>query len=272
LVLSARTSEGSVDNVLAVNRGTMDSGFAQSDVVADAVAGRGAFRRAGAQKNIRVIASLFSEKIYLVVSPKSRINSVADLRGKRVALGASGSGTAATARAILAAYGISERRLKLRNLSGDAAAQGMEAGKLDAFFFVGGTPVALIADWTRRGKARLVPIDGAGRTKLVKRVPGLVGDEIPAGPYGLAKPVQTVSTRAIWIVRANASDDIVYGITRMLFASRGSLSGGPAGEISLSRATSDLPAALHPGALRFYRENNLLRRGIPRAGSAHAKT
>ena len=257
LVLSARTSAGSVDNILAVNRGTLDSGFAQADMVADAVAARGAFRKKGAQKNIRVIASLFSENIYLVVSSKSRIHSVADLKGKRVALGASGSGTAATAQAVLRAYGISERRLKLRSLAGDAAAQAMEAGKLDAFFFVGGTPVAMIADWTRKGKARLIPIDGSGRDRLLRSMPVLTKDEIPPRPYGLSKPVPTVSTRALWIVRASTSDEIVYGLTRALFSpfNRSALAGnGPTNEIRIARATENLPAPLHPGAQRFFRE------------------
>src|ERR1700759_2898085 len=82
VILSARTSQGAADNLRAVNSGAVDSGFADGDVIAAAVAGDGAFRRPA--RRLRVIAALFPEEAHLVVAAASDIQSVSDLRGKRV--------------------------------------------------------------------------------------------------------------------------------------------------------------------------------------------
>ncbi|MEI9996317.1 MAG: TAXI family TRAP transporter solute-binding subunit [Rhizomicrobium sp.] len=270
LIITARTSEGAVANVLAVNAGRAESGLAQGDVVAQAVAGQGAFRKAGRQSSIRVIADLFPEDVHLLVARKAKIAGVGDLKGKRVSLGADGSGTGVTARAVLAAYGIAEWRIKARHDAADVDAQLMQQGQLDAFFFVGGRPVGLVDDLIARGVARLVPIDGKGRDKLIKAVPSLSPAVIPAGTYRGAPAVQTVGLRALWIVNAAQPEALVYGIAKALFApgNRGALDEGvrATGQIRLDTAARDLPAPLHPGALRFYREAGRLPKPNTKAG------
>ncbi|HXC54280.1 MAG TPA: TAXI family TRAP transporter solute-binding subunit [Rhizomicrobium sp.] len=270
LIISARSSDGAVANVLAVNAGRAESGLAQGDVVAQGVAGQGAFRKAGKQAAIRVIADLFAEDVHLLVARQAKIASVADLKGKRVSLGAESSGTSVTARAILAAYGLNERRLHARHDASDVDAQLMQQGQLDAFFFVGGRPVALVDDMIARGVARLVPIDGVGRDRLVKAVPAIAPDVIPAATYRGTPAIQTVRVRALWIVNASVPDALVYGITRSLFNpdNRAGLQGGhaAAGGIRIETATLELPAPLHPGAARYYREVGRLPRLNTKAG------
>jgi TRAP transporter TAXI family solute receptor len=270
LIISARTSDGAIANVLAVNQGGADSGFAQTDVISQAIAGDGAFRKFGKQSNIRIIADLFPEDIHLVVARKSKIASVADLKGKRVSIGAESSGTSVTARAILAAFGVSERRLKLRHDSADVDAQLLQQGRLDAFFFVGGRPVAMIDDLIARGVARVVPIGGPGRDQLLKADPDLSADTIPQGTYRGTLAIETVSVQALWIVNANEPNDLIYGITKSLFnpTNRAALDeeGGSAAAIRIGNATRDLPAPLHPGAERYFREINRLQRPFIRSG------
>ena len=97
VILSARTSEGAADNLRAVNSGAVDSGFADGDVIAAAVAGEGAFRRPA--RHLRVIAALFPEEAHLVVAAKSDIRvGRRSARQARVA-GTAGSGGGVTARA-----------------------------------------------------------------------------------------------------------------------------------------------------------------------------
>jgi TRAP transporter TAXI family solute receptor len=258
LIVSARTSEGAVDNLLAVNAGGVDSGLAQANVVADAVAGKGAFRKAGRQTHVRAIANLFPETVQLVVAANAHIAKLADLRGKTVSLDTEGSGAAVIGREILAAYGIPERELKVHSASYDVSAILMLQGKLDAFFFQGGTPAPLVSDLVRRGTARLIPIDGKGRRRLLARVPGLTAAAIPAGVYPGVAATATVSSRTLWVVKDSASPDVVYGILRALFnpANRALLDAGDptARFIRLDQAASGLTAPLHPGAERFYRE------------------
>jgi uncharacterized protein len=255
LIVSARTSDGTMDNLLSVNDGGVDSGLAQSDVIAAAVKGVGPFKAKGKQSHVRVIASLFSEEVHLVVSEKANIKKISDLRGKRVSLGLAGSGTGFTVREILTAYRVPESKLKLVSQDTTGAIALMKQGKLDAFFAVGGVPIAGVGDLLSSRSARLLPITGPVRDRLTKSEPSL---EIATITYPGQEPVATVSTRALWIVRDSVPENLVYGITRALFnpANREAISAShpSAREIGLNTAALMPPAALHPGAARFYAE------------------
>src|SRR5581483_10110050 len=141
LIVTARTSEGTMENVLAVNDGDVDSGLAQSDVVSAAVKGQGPFRGKGKQSHLRVIASLFSEDVHLVVAADSKIESVADLKGKRVSFGLPGSGVGFTADEILKAYHVPLARMRRFTLDAPAAMDQLKQGRIDAFFAVSGVPL-----------------------------------------------------------------------------------------------------------------------------------
>lgn len=255
LIVSARTSNGTMDNLLSVNDGGVESGLAQSDVIAAAVKGAGPFKAKGKQSHVRVIASLFSEDVHLVVSEKANIRKISDLRGKRVSLGLAGSGVGFTAREILTAYRVPEAKLKLVSQDTMGAIALMKQGKLDAFFAVGGVPIAGVGDLLASRSARLLPIAGPVRDRLAKSEPSL---EIATITYPGQEPVATVSTRALWIVRDSVPESLVYGITRALFnpANREAISAShpSAREIALNTAALMPPAALHPGAARFYAE------------------
>lgn len=258
LIATVQTSAGSIENVADVNSGRAASGLAQADVVSAAVSGQGPFRRTGALKHLAVIAGLFPEEVHVVASTKSHIGSIAQLRDKRVSLGDEDSGTAVTALAVLHAYRIPERRIEAHHMDSDTAADALQKGKIDAFFFVGGAPVGLVADLIAEGRAVLVPIDGSGRKRLLAEQPMLSKDVIPANTYARAPATQTVSTRALWVVNDNQPNAVIYGVVRALFnpANRTTLdqSHPSARLIRLDSAATDLPAPLHPGAARFYRE------------------
>ena len=256
VILSARTSEGTTDNLRSVDQGLVESGFADGDVIAAAVAGQGAFRRPA--RHLRVIAGLFAEETHLVALVQSNIQSVSDLRGKRVLMGPPNSGALMRARAILSAYRVHAREV----ISDETAAQMMKDGKIDAYFAVAGVPLDSIRDVLVRHVAHLVPIDGEGRDRLVKMVPQLSAALIAAGAYPGAAAVETVATRAYWVTRDTEADPLIYGIARALFnpANRETLvaSHPSAGEIGLDSAAIHPPAPLHPGAARFYREKGML--------------
>jgi len=263
LIASVRSSEGSVANIRDVNAGRADGGLAQSDIVADAVAGKGEFRRDGPERHVRLLADLFPEQVHLIASSRAHIARVSDLRGKRVVLGAKASGSASTAHEILAAYRIGEHQLRASYAPPEVAAQRLQKGEIDAVFFVGGAPIEFVKSLLSSGKAVLVPIDGAGRKRLVAEDKGLSAETIPADDYpGLKKPLETIAVHAVLIVNDNASADLIYGMTRALFdpANRSLLDDAhpSARYIRLETATKDRPAPLHPGAARFYRERGVL--------------
>jgi hypothetical protein len=256
VILSARTSDGGADNLRSVNSGAVDSGFADGDMIAAAMAGHGPLRRSAS--HLRVIAALFPEETHLVVAAKSNIQSVADLRGKRVLMGAPSSGGMARTRAILAAYRVHAREI----VSQDMPAQLMRDGKIDAYFATAGVPLDSVKDLIAHHVARLVPIDGEGRDRLVQMLPQLSPAVIAANAYPGEPAVETVATRAWWVTRDSEPDSLIYGLVRALFnpanhpvlaASHPSARG-----IGLDSAAVNPPAPFHPGAARFYREKGKL--------------
>ena len=269
LIVSARASEGSVANVLSVNSGAVSSGLAQADVVAMAVAGQGPFRRNGPARQLRVIANLYGEDIHLVAAKNANIKSVADLRGKRVSLSTEGSGTIITARAILTAYRLSERSIQPNYDSAERASDLLQEGRLDALFFVGGTPVNLIQQMLDEDVAALVPINGAGRTRLLAREPYLSAHTIPQGTYGSSPAVDTVAVDALWITDAAAPEALVYGMLKALYnpVNRARIDTQRAGThfIELDSGIKAATAALHPGATRFFTESGIIKPTPPAA-------
>jgi uncharacterized protein len=256
VILSARTSEGSADNLRNVNSGAVDSGFAEGDIIAAAVTGVGAFRRPAS--HLRVIAALIPEEAHLVVAAKSDIQSAADLRGKRVLLGAPNSGGLERARAILAAYRVHPREI----ISDEMPSALLRDGKIDAYFAIAGVPLDSVRDLIVHHVARLAPIDGEGRDRLIRMVPQLSPAVIAANAYPGQPAVETVATRAWWVTRDGEPDPMIYGLTRALFnpANHAGLAAShpSASAISLDSAAVDPPVPLHPGAARFYREKGKL--------------
>jgi len=258
LIVSTRASEGSISNVNAITSGNVSSGIAQADVVALAVAGKGAFAKTGPARQLRVIANLYGEDVHLLAAKNANIKSVADLRGKRVSLSTEGSGTINTARAVLAAYRLTERMIVPNYDSGERATDLLQSGGLDAMFYVGGTPVNLIQQLLDEGVAVLVPITGDGRTRLLRAQPHLYAHTITQGTYNGGGSVETVAVDALWITDASQPETLVYGVVKSLFnpANRGRLNEERVGAhfMELDAAGKGTMAPLHPGAARFYTE------------------
>lgn len=256
VILSARTAPGAFDSLTAVNRGLIDSALVPADMAEAAAAGQGPFRRLGPQRHLRVIAALFTEPVHLVVRSDAPIARVSDLAGKRVALGATTSDAAMTAREILSAFGVGPGAV--RRVDSDDPAADLAAGKLDAFFVIAGAPSPHVVKALATGKARLLPIDGDAASRLPQDDAQLAAATIAPGVYRGVGAVATLSTRAVWVVNDRAPDALVYGLARALFnpANRAALAAShpAAAEIDVATAAQAPPAPLHSGAARYYRE------------------
>jgi TRAP transporter TAXI family solute receptor len=231
-------------------------------VVALAVAGDGPFRKAGAAKQIRVVANLYGEDLHLLAAKNAKIKTVADLRGKRVSLSTEGSGTIVTARAVLSAYGLTEKTILPNYDAAEKAVDLLQAGKLDALFFVGGTPVNLLEQLLEKDAAFLVPINGAGLKKLLTRDPYLTPHTIAKGTYGDTPAVETVAVDALWITEASQPDNLIYAILKAMYnpANRSTLQTVRLGShfMEVASGAKNATAPLHPGALRYFMEAGAL--------------
>ena len=263
LIASAVSSRGSVDNVNAIISGLRNSGFAQSDVAYWAYTGTGTMEGKEPAKDLRTIAALFQEHIHLVALKKSNINSVKDLKGKRVSLDEPGSGTYVDAKLILESNGLSTNDVKAEALKGKAATDALRNGKVDAIFVVAGYPTGAIVELASAVDIKLVPIDGAGAKALTSKYGFFSESPIPSGTYEGVDSVNTVAVGAQWFTSAKEDTNLIYKITKALWnkESRKLMDVGHAKgkTITPDTALSGVGVPLHPGAEKFYKEAGLLK-------------
>lgn len=210
LVAIVQSSNGSVENVERIGDGEFELALSQADIAYWAYHGTGLFADKGPIKNLRAIANLYPESVHVVVRRDAGIKSIADLAGKRVSLGEEGSGTLVDAKAVLEAYGLAPNDVDARFLKPGESSLLMAKGEIDAFFFVGGYPVAAVTDLARNVDIGLLPIDRAGADTLISSYPFFTRSVIPAGVYKGVGETKTISIGAQLLVSAvNCTRDIL---------------------------------------------------------------
>ncbi len=264
IVATAQASNGSVANVSGIAGGSLESGLSQADVASWAFKGTGVYEGKPNVPGLRLIANLYPESVHVVVRKGSGIKSVADLKGKRVALDEPGSGTLVNARAILAAYGLKDSDLKPEYIKPNQAGDKMKDGALDAFFFTGGAPAGAIAELaTAGGGIELLAIDGKEADALRAASPFFAPDVIAADTYKGVGAVKTLAVGAQWVTSDKADTATVYEVTKALFndATQKTLAAGHAkGKfITKENAVQGAGIPFHPGAEKFYKEAGLLK-------------
>ena len=259
---TAQSSNGSLGNVISVAAGSLESGFSQADVASWAYHGTGIFEGKPRLSSLRLIANLYPESIHIVVRKGVGIKTVADLKGKRVALDESGSGTLINARQVLAAYGLGEADLHPEYIKPNQAGDKIKAGTLDAFFFTGGAPAKAITDLLASG-IDLLPIDGPQAQRLRSASAFLATDSIAAETYPGIAATATLAVGAQWVTRDTVDAELVYQATKALYsaaAQQALTQGHPTGRyITLTSAVQGAGIPFHPGAMRFYKETGALK-------------
>lgn len=254
---NATATPASAANVAMLKNGEVDVIFVQNDHAFDAVNELEPFVGKG-MKDLRAIAALYEEVVQLVALQDANIKSVADLRGKRVSVGAAGSGVELNAKQILASAGLSYADIKVQYLSFAESASNLKDGNIDAAFNTAGMPTAAIQDLSVSKKITIVPIDGAVSQALTTKYPFYTSTTIPANTYmGQTSPVTSVSVKALLAVSAKMDADLVYQLLKAMFANTERLvaSHKRGGDIRLATASTGISIALHPGAEKFYKEN-----------------
>ncbi len=256
---AARPSEGSVGNVTALRDGTYDLAIIQSDTQAAALAGTGVFAPAGPFEALRAVASLYPEPLTVVARADAGIDRIEDLAGKRVALGAAGSGTRAIADELLTALGwTTETFAATPELAPDRLADALCDGGIDAFVYAVGHPALVVQEATTACDAVLVDVAGPAVDALVAATPSFVTATIPSGLYrGTNRPVATFGVGATLVTRSDVPEDRIYTVVRSAFGDLDVLRGLDPALASLDPgllAQDGLAAPLHAGAEGFYRE------------------
>lgn len=260
LTPAVQAAEGSVSNIEAVHDGLSASAFAQADVLSQAYNGDPPFE--SAYTDLRAISGLYGESLHLVAMRGSGIETIYDLRDRRVSVERRGSGTFGVATRVLSAVGLDGGAVQLVHEPAERAAEMLLADEIDAFFYVAGPPVRVIQDLTNLNLVALVPIEGPAINALVGREPYLTAATIPGDAYLDVPETRTIGMTAIWIVREDAPFDLVYRVTRAFWnpANRPMLEAGPeqARILAPRSAIQGVPIPFHPGAEQYYLESGLL--------------
>jgi TRAP transporter TAXI family solute receptor len=253
---SVQATKASVENLNLLESGRGELALALGDSVADAWNG---VEDAGFKtplKKLRAIAGTYPNYIQIVANKESGINTLADLKGKRISVGAPKSGTELNARAIFKAAGLSYEDMgKVEFLPYAESVELIKNRQLDATLQSSGLGMAAIRDLAATLPINFVAIPAEITAKIDNAA--YQAASIPAGTYdGQDSDVPTVAINNILVSHDGVSEEVAYQMTKLMFDNLERLGNAhsAAKDIKLEGAAKDLPIPLHPGAERFYKE------------------
>jgi uncharacterized protein len=247
-----RPTAGSVDNLQLLAAGAADVVFSQVDTAADKLAGTAP----GDPRAPRALARIYDDVVHVVVPAASPVQTLAQLRGMRVSVGAPDSGVFVIAQRLLRVAGLSlDTDLKAEHLGINQSVEALRTGTIDAFFWSGGLPTEGVTDLAAAIPIRLLNLEdllAPVRAMYPVYAPGTV----PAASYGIAEPITTLLVRNFLLVGAGMADDVAYSLVDSMFENQQLLSqASPAAlTIDLRAAIGTQPVPLHPGAERYFQD------------------
>ncbi|TWP53049.1 TAXI family TRAP transporter solute-binding subunit [Lentzea tibetensis] len=250
LKASAAETGASVQNIQQLVAGSYDVAFSLADTAADAVQGKGAFD--GKPVKVSALSRIYPNYTQVLVRADSGINSVADMKGKRISTGSPKSGTEVIAGRLLQAAGLSiDTDVQAQRLDLAKTADGMKDGSLDGLVWSGGLPTAQITDITTSLKEKVKFVDITPQLDALKKVnPVYDRGTIPAATYSQAADAPTIVVPNVLLVKDDFPANNACAITKLLFDKKSDLEKvHPATkDIARDKASATDPVPLHPGA------------------------
>jgi len=258
--VTAQTSGASGENIRLINKKEVELALVQSDTLDQAWNAKEAFKEP--LKGMSVIATLYPEIVQVVVRADSPIKTFADLKGKKVGVGAPGSGTEINFRQLMDIYGLKKEDINGQYLSYSESAEAFKDKHIDAFIATAGIPNAAIMDVSTQNDIRILPIPADVSAKMIKKYPFFAAVTVPANTYkGLSQDVPTVAVNAVLIAGNQLKPEMVYNLTKALFENQAELASAHAKgkEVSLKYAVQGVSIPFHPGAVKYYKEKGLMK-------------
>jgi len=258
---TAQVTGASVDNLKLVAAGKADVGFTQVDAAWDAVKGQGKFT---APLPVKTLAVLYPNNIHAVTVESSGIKSIAELKGKRVSVGSTGSATEVFAVRVLEAAGINaDTDITKERLGAAESVNAMKDGKIDAFFWVGGLPTAAITDLAATPNTKIKFLDCADLADKMNAKYGPLYTKaiIPKATYtGMAADAKNITVWNILTIADAMPDDLAYKLTKLVFEKQADLAAVHAEGKNIklenqSVAKSAIP--FHKGSLKYLAEKGI---------------
>lgn len=258
---NAQATGASTENIGLVSKGETEIAFVQNDITHYAYTATESFEGQAKMENIRGMAMLYPELVQVIATESSGIKSIEDLKGKKVAIGAPGSGVEANTRQVLAAHGMTYDDLgKADFLSFNEAADQLKNKQIDAAFLTAGLPTSAVTEVAQTSDIVIVPIAKDKIAQLAKDYPFYTEVVIPAGTYsGQDSDVITTAVMAMLVVPENLEENLVYNLTKSLFEQRQVIidTHTRGNDIQLETALKGMPIEVHKGAQRYYNEKGI---------------
>ncbi|MEJ6121615.1 TAXI family TRAP transporter solute-binding subunit [Vibrio sp. 2-Bac 85] len=251
--MRAEVTAASVENTIKVSTNKQLAGIAMGNVVLQAHEGVKPFPR---KMDVSVLFALYPNVVQFIVPADSKIQSIQDLKGKRISLGAPGSGTRVSSTNILAALGITEKDIDAQSLNYTATTSAISAGQIDAGAIVGSIGVGAITELAFTHNIRILSFTPEELKAVSASNASYQEIEVPAGSY---KGVNAFNAPAVWnilVVNKNLDTDLAYKMTKVAFENMSKINQ----VISVTKFTTlenmnKLDGIdLHPGSLKYLKE------------------
>lgn len=259
---TAEVTGGSVDNMRLIGTGKPYIALTQADALVDAFNGEGKFK--GTKVPARTLMMLYTNIMHAVTVEGTGINSIADLKGKRVSTGSPGSATEVFAHRVLEAAGLNPQKdMRIERLGASESANAMKDKKIDAFFFVVGLPTSAVTDLASTPGTKIKFLDHANLIPAMVKKNGniYITDVIPKATYaGMDNDNQATAVANLLVANANMSEQTAYNIVKTVFEKRPDLIAvhKAANDITLERQKQEAsPVPWHPGAVKYFKEKGL---------------
>lgn len=259
---SVESTGGSIYNINTVKKGELDFGLAQSDIIYYAIHGEKQFK-GKPYKGVRSVIAIYPELLALVVSKKSGIKTLADLKGKRINVDTPSSGTRLTSKLVLEKNGMSFKDLAVTSeLRTTEAPNLLKDNKIDGYFAVFGHPTAHIKDTANSLPADLIPIQGKAIDELIAKYPYYAKGIISGTFYkGITHDTPSIGVKAVVVTDEKESDKAVYTLVKAIMDNFEDFKKlHPAYKtITKESMLEGIVAPLHPAAKKYYKEAGLIK-------------
>ncbi|WJY28911.1 TAXI family TRAP transporter solute-binding subunit [Sporosarcina trichiuri] len=250
---SAEVSQASAANMTALKDGDAEIAFVQTDIAYYATEGKMMFE-GDKVDNVSALGALYPETVQLITLDKTGIKTFDDLKGKKVSVGAPGSGTYANAEQLLEIHGLSMDDIKPQNLDFGESQESLQAGQIDAAFITAGTPTGAVEGLNAVAKVFVVPVEDDKADELISKYQYYAKEVIPAGTYGLEKDTPTVSVGAMLAIKNDVPEDLAYEITKAVYDNASKLQHAKGKLIKAETGLDGIGIPVHPGAQKYFDE------------------
>ncbi len=255
--VEAKETAGTAANLRLLSKDYIQVALVQSDQAHNAYEAVGNYEGETANQDVRAVASLYPEVCQIIVRADSEIESIADLKGKKVSIGEEESGTEANAKQILLSYGLDDTLVTEEHYSYEDAAAALEEGKVEAIFVTAGVQTHFVEELAQQCQVKLLSLDEEHMDNLIESYPFYSKQTISQDTYtGQEEEVSTVGVYAMLVVRADLEDDLVEEITKSLYESADDLAQYTPSKESFTpkMGASGVSIPMHQGAINYYKD------------------